>query len=62
MDPKDFSPLAKIPVKIQVLLQAGLRRLLDLTERIHSRRECRPTRASLQSTRRAAMETAMSRL
>ncbi len=32
VDPQTFSPVAGIPVKVLVLLQADLRRVLELTE------------------------------
>jgi len=32
VDPQGISPVAKIPLKVLVLLQAGLRRVLELTE------------------------------
>jgi hypothetical protein len=31
IDPQTFSPVAKVPVKVLVLLQSGLRRVLELT-------------------------------
>ncbi len=58
IDPKDFSPLAKIPVKIQVLLQAGLRRLLDLTDAFIRDANAGQLAPAFVNAR-AAMETAM---
>lgn len=59
ISPSDFSPVAKIPLKVRVLNQAALRRILDLADAL-----VRDTNAGQLApvfvSARAALETALS--